>query len=109
MTRVTYISIAGISLLLLLLLGCGALGLAVREGAVEEIGPIWFPPQNRYQLIIRIGDDAVPWDRRSGRQTAINVWVHGRGTSWHIVNLVRIPMGSSQQEEARGNDNSSSP
>jgi hypothetical protein len=64
------------------------------KGPSKKLARSGSPRKDRYQLIICIGDDAVPWDRRSGRQTAINVWFHGRGTSWHIVNLVRIPMGS---------------
>jgi hypothetical protein len=92
MTKTTIASIVGITLLLALLLGCGTFGLAVRAGVVGE-QLVWFPPNTRYQLIVRIGNDALPWDRRRGRETAINLWVHGRGTGWHIVNIVHIPIG----------------
>ena len=29
---------------------------------------------------------------------AINIWVHGQGTDWHIINLVRIPLGEKEAE-----------
>lgn len=96
MTKTTIAAIAGLSLLLSVLLGCSALGLAVREGVVEEV-LIWYPPGTRHQLILRVGEDALPWEFRRGRPTAINLWIHGRGTDWHIVNLVRVPLGRSER------------
>ena len=36
MPRITFVSIAGLALLVALLLGCGTLGLAVRGGLVRE-------------------------------------------------------------------------
>jgi hypothetical protein len=92
MNKTTILSIAGLLLIAALLIGCGTLGLAVRSGVVRE-QLIWFPPDTRYQLIMRIGSDALPWDRQSTRPTAINLWVHGRGTAWHIVNVVHVPLG----------------
>ena len=92
MNKTTAISIAGLALLAALLIGCGTLGLAVRSGVVRE-QLITFPPGSRYQLIVRVGNDAMPWDSQSRRSTAINMWVHGRGTRWHIVNLVHVSLG----------------
>jgi hypothetical protein len=92
MNRITILSIAGLTLLAALLIGCGTLALAVRSGIVSE-QLIWLPPNTQYQLIVRIGNDALPWDRQSDRPTAINLWVHGRGTQWHIVNVVHLPLG----------------
>ena len=96
MPRITFVSIAGLALLLALLLGCGTLGLAVRGGLVHE-QIIRFPANTRYQVIVRVGNDALPWDQRANRPTALNVWMHGRGTSWHIVNMVRIPFGQPEK------------
>ena len=99
--RTTIITLAGLLLVLAVLLGCAGAGLAVREGAIAE-QIYWFPPGQRYQIIVRIGEDALPWDQRGGRPTAISLWVHGRGTDWHIVNLLRLPLGPSKQPpEAR--------
>ena len=53
----------------------------------------------RYQLVVRIGSDTLPWDLRAGRTTAINMWVHGRGTGWHIINLVHVSMGETRENE----------
>jgi hypothetical protein len=92
MSRLTYLSIAGVTLLVALVMACGTLALAVRLGMVRE-QLLWFPPNSRHQVIVRVGSDALPWDRQSNRGTAINVWVHGRGTSWHIVRLLRVPLG----------------
>lgn len=92
MPKTTIVSMIGLALLLTVLLGCSTLGLAVREGLVQEL-LIRFPPDTRYQLILRIGSDAVPWDRSTGRPMAINLWAHGRGTDWHIVSLVHVPLG----------------
>jgi hypothetical protein len=92
MNKTTVLSIVGLTLIAALLIGCGTLGLAVRSGVVRE-QMIWFPPASRYQLIVRVGSDALPWDTQSRRSTAINMWVHGRGTQWHIVNVVHVPLG----------------
>ncbi|MDQ2996276.1 MAG: hypothetical protein M3R61_04370 [Chloroflexota bacterium] len=92
MNKTTAISIAGLALLAALLIGCGTLGLAVRSGVVRE-QLLTFPPGARYQVIVRVGSDAMPWDSQSRRSTAINMWVHGRGTRWHIVNLVHMSLG----------------
>jgi hypothetical protein len=92
MHKTTILSIAGLTLIAALLLGCGTLGLAVRSGVVRE-QMIAFPPGSRYQLIVRVGRDAMPWDTQSHRSTAINMWVHGRGTQWHIVSLLHVPLG----------------
>ncbi len=91
MTKLTFVSIAGLTLLLAVLLGCGTLGLAVRSGVMRE-QLVWFPPNARYQVIVRIGSDDLPWASSSNR-AAINLWVHGRGTKWHIVNIVHVPLG----------------
>ena len=99
MTKLTYVSIVGVTLLLAVLLGCGTLALAVRSGVLSE-QLHWFPPNMRYQLIVRIGSDAPPWDRRSNRPQAINVWVHGRNTGWHIVNLLHVPIGPAEEAAA---------
>lgn len=96
MTRATVFGLVGLTLVLTLLLGCAGAGLAVREGALDEV-TYWFPPGQRYQVVVRIGEDAAPWDRRGGRPTAINMWVHGRRTEWHIVNLLRVPLGPSRE------------
>ncbi|MEO7908347.1 MAG: hypothetical protein ABIV47_01730 [Roseiflexaceae bacterium] len=92
MNKPTAISIAGLVLLATLLIGCGTLGLAVRAGVVRE-QLITFPPGSPYQMIVRVGNDAMPWDSQSRRATAINMWVHGRGTRWHIVNFVHVSLG----------------
>ena len=99
MSKLTYVSIVGVTLLLAALLGCGTLALAVRAGAVSE-QLHWFPPGMRYQLIVRIGSDAPPWDRRGNRPQAINVWVHGRNTGWHIVSLLHVPIGPPEEAAA---------
>src|SRR4051812_32989848 len=78
MNKTTALSIAGLTLIAALLIGCGTLGLAVRSGVVRE-QLIAFPPNSRYQLIVRVGNDALPWDAQSRKPTAINMWVHGRG------------------------------
>lgn len=97
MTRTVLVSIAGLGLVLALLLGFAAAGLAVREGALSEI-VYWFPPQARYQLILRIGSDEPPWSYQ-GRAAAINLWVHDqRREGWHIVSLLRVPLGGDPPE-----------
>ena len=92
MNKTTAISIAGLTLFAALLIGCGTLGLAVRSGVVRE-QLIAFPPGSRYQVIVRVGNDAMPWDSLSRRSTEINMWVPGRGTRWHIVNVVHVSLG----------------
>ena len=92
MHKTTILSIAGLTLIAALLLGCGTLGLAVRSGVVRE-QLISFPPGSRYQLIVRVGSDALPWDTQTRKSTAINMWVHGRGTQWHIVNILHVSLG----------------
>jgi hypothetical protein len=96
MTRGVVAALFGLTLVLTSLLGCAGAGLAVREGALAEV-IYWFPPGQRYQMIVRIGEDAPPWDQRGGRPTAINLWVHGRGTDWHIVNVLRLPLGPGRE------------
>jgi len=96
MTRLTFVSVAGVTLLLTVLLGCGTLGLAVRGGLLRE-QLFWLPPNARYQVIIRLGDDAFPWDQRPNRPTALNIWVHGRGTPWHIRSVLHVPFGRPEQ------------
>jgi hypothetical protein len=92
MHKTTILSIAGLTLIAALLLGCGTLGLAVRSGVVRE-QLVTFPPGSRYQLIVRVGSDALPWDTQTRQSTAINMWVHGRGTQWHIVNVLHVSLG----------------
>ena len=97
MNKTAALSIAGLTLIAVLLIGCGTLGLAVRSGVVRE-QLIAFPPGSRYQVIVRVGSDAMPWDSQSRRATAINMWVHGRGTRWHIVNLVHVSLGKPAEQ-----------
>lgn len=92
------IAIVGLTLLLAVALGCSGLGLAVREGAMSEV-LVRFPPGARYQMIIRVGGDSVPWDRSRGQPVAINVWAHGQNTDWHIVRLVHLPLGKPAKTE----------
>jgi hypothetical protein len=96
MVKLTFVSVAGVLLLLTLLLGCGVLGFAVREGLAQEV-LVWLPPQGKYQLIVRVGPDALPWDRRANRPTAINVWAHGRGTDWHLFKVIGVPLGQRRE------------
>jgi hypothetical protein len=98
MNRLTFVSIVGITLLTAVLLGCGTLGLAVRGGMLRE-QLFWLPPNTRYQVIIRLGSDAYPWDQRPNRPTALNIWVHGRGTPWHIRSLLHVPFGPPEREQ----------
>ncbi len=93
MTRTMAFSLVGIGLAALLLISCIGPGLAVRAGLLNEM-LIIFPPQSRYQLYLRIGADAMPWNRQNGQQAAINAWVHDRDREdWHLISLVRIPLG----------------
>jgi hypothetical protein len=98
MNKLTFVSIVGITLLTAILLGCGTLGLAVRGGMLRE-QLFWLPPNTRYQVIIRLGSDAYPWDQRPNRPTALNIWVHGRGTPWHIQTILHVPFGAPEQEQ----------
>ena len=93
MNKTTALSIVGLTLIAALLVGCGTLGLAVRSGALRE-QLIAFPPSSRYQLIVRVGNDALPWAGQSRNSTAINVWIHGRATQWHIVNIFHMSLGA---------------
>ncbi len=61
MNKTTALSIAGLTLIAALLVGCGTLDLAMRSGVVRE-KLIAFPPGTQYQLIVRVGNDALPWD-----------------------------------------------
>jgi hypothetical protein len=101
MTRTTLFSIAGLLLVGLLLLACIAPGLAVRVGLLDEL-LIWLPPQARYQMIVRVGADAQPWDQRGGHPVAVNVWLHDRDRErWHLVPLVRLPLGGDPLPESQ--------
>lgn len=93
MNKTTVLSIVGLTILLTVLLGCGTLGLAVRAGVLEE-QVVRLPANARYQVIIRIGNDAFPWDLRPNRPTALNIWVHAQGTPWHIRTILHVPFGS---------------
>jgi hypothetical protein len=97
MTKTMLFSIGGLTLLLALLLACGSIALGVRQGALSEV-MVRFPPNTRFQIILRIGEDTMPWQRGLARETAINLWAHQQGTSWHIVNLVHIPLGEKESE-----------
>jgi len=99
MTKTMLFSIGGLALLLALLLACGSISLAVRQGALSEV-MVRFPPNTRFQLILRIGEDTVPWRTSRARETAINLWAHQQGTSWHIINLVHISLGDRQDPES---------
>jgi hypothetical protein len=77
----------------LLLMACIGPGLAVRAGLMNEF-TMTLPPEGRHQLMIRIGNDAPPWDQRGGRPAAINMWAHDQQRErWHLINLIRIPLG----------------
>lgn len=105
MTKTTFASMVGVILLLTVLLGFGSVGLAVREGAIPEVGPVWFPPSTRYQVVFRIGQDMTPWDWRSNGQVAINLWVHDRlREHWHVITLLHVPLGSARGELSRSNN-----
>jgi hypothetical protein len=90
-------SIGGLTLLLAVLLACSAISLGVRQGALPEV-MVRFPPNTRFQFILRIGEDAMPWRRGLARETAINLWAHEHGTSWHIVNLIHLGLGEQAGE-----------
>lgn len=96
MTKITALVLAGFALLLIIMLTFAALGLAVREGKLDEI-EVWLPPGTRYQVIVRIGEDTLPWVRAGSGQTAINMWMHGRGTRWHVIKLVHVPLGEQHE------------
>jgi hypothetical protein len=97
MTKTMLFSLGGLTLLLALVLACGTIGLGVRQGAIPEI-LIRFPPNTRFQLILRIGADTMPWQQGRARETAINLWAHQQGTSWHIVNIIHLGLGETADE-----------
>ena len=97
MTKTTLFSVCGLTLLMGLLLACSSVGLAVRQGVIPEV-LVRVPPDTRFQIILRIGEDSPPWRRGVVRTTAINVWAHEQGTAWHIVTLVRVSLGESEAE-----------
>ena len=100
MAKLTYLSVGVITSLLALVLVFGGLGLAVREGMADEV-LVWFPQRGKYQLIVRVGPNAPPWGGRTGRDTAINIWAHGRGTDWHIFRVLNVPLGEGTDETRR--------
>jgi hypothetical protein len=93
MKRGTILVIAAAMLLASLVLSCASVGMGVHAGIVPEV-IIWMPPEGKYQAVLRVGSDDLPW-RRTSRRTAINLWFHGRGTDWHIVRLLHIPISAS--------------
>ena len=97
MTKITALVLAGFAVLLVIMLAFAAVGLAVREQKMDEI-VVWLPPGTRYQMLLRIGADALPWGQSSNSQTAINMWVHGRGTQWHVIKLVHVPLGEQREQ-----------
>jgi len=99
MRRTTAIAIVGLMFVLAIGLGCSALGAGVRNGQLNET-LVRFPPQSRYQLIVRIGSDGRHWGGDVSQRVAINIWAHGSRTDWHIVRLLHIPLGE-RREEAR--------
>jgi hypothetical protein len=102
MSRTTLVSIAGVTLFLSLLLVCVGPGLAVRAQLLDEI-IFWLPPEGRYQVIVRIGKDAPPWNQGGGFRTAINVWAHDRQRArWHLISLIRVPFGGEPLPEQGG-------
>ena len=98
MSRTMLFSICGLTVVLAFLLACGSLSLAIRQGVMSEV-MFRFPPNTRFQIIVRIGEDAMPWRTTRARETAINVWAHQQNTSWHIVNLVHVSLGERPEEE----------
>jgi hypothetical protein len=97
MTRLTMFSIAGLALLLSFVLACSTISLAVRQGVLPEV-LVRFPPNTRFQFILRIGSDLYPWRNGPVDETAINLWAHQQGTSWHVINIVHIPMGDPDEQ-----------
>jgi hypothetical protein len=97
MTKTTLFSIGGLTLLLALLLACSSVALAVRQGTIPEV-LVRVPPNSRFQIILRIGEDSPPWRRGMASTTAINLWAHEQGTAWHIVTLLHISLGQSEAE-----------
>ena len=92
MTRTTVVSLIGIGLALVMAVSCMLVGLAVRMGAVDEL-LLWFPPDTRYQMIMRVGRDATPWSFYGRQPTAVNIWVHDRRQEkWHLVPLMHVPL-----------------
>jgi hypothetical protein len=93
MTRTMVISLIGTGLALAMALSCVMVGIAVRSGVLNEL-LIWFPPDSRYQMIVRVGRDATPWSFYGRQPTALNVWLHDRRQEeWHIIPLVHVPLG----------------
>jgi hypothetical protein len=87
------ISLVGVGLALFMAASCVVAGLAVRAGVVDEL-LLWFPPDTRYQMIVRIGRDATPWSFYGRQPTALNVWVHDRRQErWHLVPLLHLQLG----------------
>jgi hypothetical protein len=99
MTKTMIFSIGGLSLVLALLLACSSLSLAVRQGVLPEIN-VRFPPNTRFQLILRVGEDAMPWRNSRAKDMAINLWAHQQGTSWHIINIVHVSLGERPENES---------
>lgn len=97
MTKITALALAGFAVLLVIMLAFAMLGLAVREAKMDEI-EVWLPPGTRYQMILRIGEDRLPWGQSSNGQTAINMWVHGRGTQSHVIRIVYVPLGEQREQ-----------
>lgn len=92
MKRTTILALAAAILALSIVLSCGTLSLGVHAGVVPEV-VVWMPPRGKYQAVLRIGSDDLPW-RNTRQRTAINLWIHGRGTDWHIVRLLHIPIST---------------
>jgi hypothetical protein len=99
MTKLTMFSIVGLTLVLSLVLACSTIGLAVRQGALPEV-LVRFPPNTRFQFILRIGTDLYPWSSGPVPDMAINLWAHQQGTSWHIINIVHISMGDREEHDS---------
>jgi hypothetical protein len=99
MKRGTILLIVAVIFAASLVLGCGTLAMGIHAGMVPEV-LVWLPPRGKYQAVVRVGSDDLPW-RGSSRRTAINVWVHGRGTDWHIIRLLHIPISANPPPSAR--------
>ena len=100
MRRTTAVAIVGLMFVLAIGLGCSALGAGVRTGQLGET-LVRFPPQSRYQLIVRIGSDGRHYGGDVSKRVAINIWAHGSRTEWHLVRLLHIPLGERRDEEYR--------
>lgn len=98
MSRISLVSFVVLTVVMAVVLSCGTLGLAVRQGIAPEI--LWhFPPRTPFQFIVRIGSDSYPWRTMPVKRTAINVWAHQQGTSWHVISIVHIPLGDSAAQK----------